>query len=132
MKHKKSRRQFAKSILGWGALASASAGGFSDERIPLEKALQDIFRKKDSALAIGREYLANAAHEEDAAAILDSLAIALSVGPQHLISLETARALLRNRISEDFRSGNTVSVKGWVLSLTEARACAFLALAHSA
>ena len=35
---------------------------------------------------------------------------------------------LDQKIKEEFKSGNTVIVKGWILSVTEARQCALFAL----
>lgn len=34
--------------------------------------------------------------------------------------------LMRRKTTEDFESGNIVEVKGWILSVTEARQCALL------
>ena len=39
---------------------------------------------------------------------------------------DVVRRLLAAQIHEDFREGRTVSVAGWVLSVTEARLCALL------
>ncbi len=36
--------------------------------------------------------------------------------------------LISKKIDHDFETGNTVIVKGWILSVTEARQCAFLFL----
>jgi hypothetical protein len=35
---------------------------------------------------------------------------------------------LRDRIKNDFVKGNTVEINGWILSVTEARQCAYLSL----
>jgi hypothetical protein len=99
--------------------------------MPFRDAVGEIFRQKDSARTIGEEFLTSVSREADAAAVVDSIASALSLRAHDLVSLETARALLKNRVQEDFRSGNTVSLRGWVLSLTEAQACAFVALNRS-
>ena len=37
-------------------------------------------------------------------------------------------SLLEKKIQNDFESGNTVIVKGWILSVTEARQCALFSL----
>jgi hypothetical protein len=38
---------------------------------------------------------------------------------------------LDQKVKQDFESGNTVLVKGWVLSVTEARQCALYSLMNS-
>ena len=40
------------------------------------------------------------------------------------------QTLLEQKIQKDFQTGNTVTVKGWVLSSTEARQCALFSLAQ--
>lgn len=133
MKSENSRRGFAKGLLKWSALTFLSTRAlrcFSDQ-MPFRDAVGEIFRQKDSARTIGEEFLTSVSREADAAAVVDSIASALSLRAHDLVSLETARALLKNRVQEDFRSGNTVSLRGWVLSLTEAQACAFVALNRS-
>ena len=37
---------------------------------------------------------------------------------------------LRTKVAEDFKTGNTVLIDGWLLSKTEARQCAFLSLSE--
>ena len=38
---------------------------------------------------------------------------------------------LRTKVTDDFITGNTILVDGWLLSKTEARQCAFLALSEA-
>ena len=125
-----SRRHFAKKLFGWGTLAWVSAGNFriSAEPVAFHNALAQVFTEKASADAIGREYLASAGGNADAKSILESVASALPIPLNKDVSIESLRALLNRRIREDFRLGNTVSLQGWVVSLTEAQACAFCAL----
>lgn len=83
------------------------------EQILDEKAIIDIGRKysmqsgENKERVIVRKLLANA--ENDQAAI----------------------AAIEKTISNDFASGQTVQVDGWILSLTEARQCALYAIAHT-
>ena len=37
---------------------------------------------------------------------------------------------LRNKVTEDFKTGNTILIDGWLLSKTEARQCAFLSMSE--
>ena len=41
------------------------------------------------------------------------------------------RSLLENKIKRDFQVGNTVVIKGWVLSKTEAQQCALYSLSQN-
>lgn len=43
-------------------------------------------------------------------------------------AIETA---LNSKVEQDFKSGKTVRVKGWVLSLTEARQCALYSILNA-
>ena len=128
-----SRRHFAKKLFGWGTLAWVSAGNFrlSAEPVPFHNALAQVFTEKASADAIGKQYLANLGGNADAKAILESVASALPIPLNQEVSVESLRVLLGRRIREDFRLGNTVSLQGWVVSQTEARACAFSALSDA-
>ena len=130
MTFENSRRHFAKKLFGWGTLAWLAAGNSrpSAERVPFPNALAQVFTEKASADAIGKQYLASLGGDADAKAILESVASALPVPLNKEVSVESLRVLLNRRIKEDFRLGNTVSLKGWVVSLTEARTCAFSSL----
>ena len=134
MTRENSRRGFAKSLLGWSTLACVSTGlpRLFAAHIPVRSALNDVFHKKSSAAAIGKEYLATMGVTADVEMMTESVARALSLSPDGAISIESARALLKRRVREDFRSGNTVSLQGWVVSLTEAQVCAIVTLNRSA
>jgi len=41
------------------------------------------------------------------------------------------RTMLDNRVKDDFKAGEIAVVKGWVLSLTEARQCALFSILQS-
>ena len=74
---------------------------------------------------VGRRYLETGADGIAASALLDQ------VLPRGVRSRPEAeiRSCLLTRIRRDFVSGTTVEVEGWVLSVTEARLCALVALA---
>jgi hypothetical protein len=40
-------------------------------------------------------------------------------------------SLLEQKIQKDFETGNTVIIKGWILSVTEARQCALFSLTQN-
>jgi len=54
-------------------------------------------------------------------------------GVQTISSATSAKNLytiLNNNIQHDFETANTIILKGWVLSITEARQCALFSLIH--
>jgi len=83
-----------------------------------------------SARAVGACYLEGARTRNDPEALAQRLLaddLGLPGGIDGVTDTDL-REIARNRISADFVSGNTVSVSGWVLSRTEARLCAIVAL----
>jgi hypothetical protein len=48
-----------------------------------------------------------------------------------ITSKNTIQSLLDNRVKEDFKTGKTVTVSGWVLSVTEARQCALFSILNA-
>lgn len=65
---------------------------------------------------IGRAYRDQHPHEDDQDVLREKLLSTLG----HDLS----PASLKNHISLDFEEGHVVQIKGWVLSITEARQCA--------
>lgn len=92
-------------------------------------ALVDALDHRDSALAIGREVLAQQP-ELTADALVAELARAVALTPERLAGMD--RGLLRSRLdaarSAEFGRADTVRVQGWVLAASEARLCALVAL----
>jgi hypothetical protein len=73
-----------------------------------------------------RQQTASESHGDKLVALLSTDITGIPVPPNsdnHFI-----RALLNKKISQDFQTGNTVIVKGWILAVTEARQCALLYL----
>jgi hypothetical protein len=73
--------------------------------------------------AIGREYLQSLSQERNCAFL--KRAIVGETQPQDARQLRT---LLAQKREHDFRTGDIAIVDGWILSRTEARACALIAL----
>ncbi len=75
-------------------------------------------------VAVGQAYLRDHRDEHDAAVLLDRVFAGLPVagGGRRLL------ASFRDRLSDDFEHRRTVRADGWILSRTEARFCALLAL----
>lgn len=81
-----------------------------------------------SRAVVGRAYLEVYPDEASVARLVELI----GVPADELASATDGTAALpwfRQRIAEDFRTGRTVLVRGWVLSRTEARVCALASLA---
>ncbi len=63
--------------------------------------------------AIGKEYVKQTPDEQSARKLVNLLS-----------DRSSDASTLENEIAQDFRSGKTVMVDGWILSVTEARQCA--------
>ncbi len=88
-----------------------------------------VFRRRRSAVIIGRECLRQHPQEADPRHLLNLIGAGLedrSAGDK-----DDHRVLahwLQDRFREDFNEGRSIRVEGWVLSQTEARLCALAAL----
>jgi hypothetical protein len=83
-----------------------------------------------AARAVGHAYLREAPQEYSVGILTEMISQSGTALMQRLdaLSEKDLIAKLRNPITEDFTSENTVQVDGWVLSRTEARLCALCAL----
>ena len=79
----------------------------------------------DGVRAIGARYRATHPDERDASSIRDAI---LSSRPWRARLAGMATPTLADLVREDFVSGRTVVVNGWLLSATEARQCALFSL----
>jgi hypothetical protein len=82
-------------------------------------------RSIESAAAVGREYLRAAPHDRVRARLVAELDTVIGSGSP---SDAEIRRRVSARIREDYAAGDTVRVRGWILSRTEARLCALAAL----
>jgi hypothetical protein len=93
---------------------------------PLAARLPRLLAARDSARRLGRQAAAAVGGPDVAAAVLASLPggarRAAGAGDDEL------RALISERVRADFAEEDTVTVRGWVLSRTEARMCALASL----
>lgn len=85
--------------------------------------LLDILRDRRVVRDLGRRYREIVPTESD----VHSLAKAILPGP-HAKAAAPLRAQVSAQVRQDFAHGRTVTVKGWVLSVTEARQCALYSL----
>ena len=116
-----SRREIL-SLLGLGVpgLAVLQACGPGSDTVDR---LQGFFPDRASAAEVGRAYLQRHPAESDVDTLVSSIVGDPPVSADDLVT----DVLARHR--EDFARGRTVTVRGWVLSGTEARLCALAALA---
>jgi hypothetical protein len=90
------------------------------------KPLRSVQPENAAMVSVGRAYLDQTPQEANAARLRQLLDLAAEVRAATLPGPEKERLALRQ--SEDFRTGQTVLVQGWVLSRTEARLYALAAL----
>lgn len=126
-----SRRSLVRMLLGSFALlpmvshaARATVPGESDLR---SQALGNLFRHRSSAIAIGNAYLRGHPQERNLQDLLQAL-FEGAPGPDVRGEPIAGRRYFEKKIRNDFQAERTVTVEGWVLSLTEARLCAAITL----
>jgi hypothetical protein len=105
-------------------LFAGTAGSPGRDRLAAK--LDGFFHDKDSARAVGREYLRIAPVEADTLKLTELICAGR---PERYAELSYAstvklRRMLLHQQREDFDKGRIVNVKGWILSQTEARLCA--------
>ena len=98
-------------------------GATTDE---LAGRLRTFFYDREAARRLGHLYIRQVPTEDDPR-ILARLAVASAEAPQ-VDGISLDRASLHQRLDaqvrDDFASGTTIALDGWVLSRTEARLCA--------
>ena len=130
------RRRFFTITLGFGILAFIQPHGAwtplieRTRQVPRSSRLTKLLRQKESARIIGLEYLRIVQHEADPEMLVDLISLGFSDGYKALHNADTAklRELLRLRMQQDFEEGHIVKLQGWIVSVTEARLCALVAL----
>lgn len=129
-----SRRTFLLTALV-GALAAAGCGeqGTSGSVAAVPVWLPGAVGDADAAARVGRAYLAThpgEAHLDTLLAAIDSALggeiEAANSDPQRMLTA------LQHAVRAEYLSGESVNVQGWVLSVTETRVYAVLALAADA
>jgi hypothetical protein len=123
-----------RSFLGTALAAVAGAlSGWSCTRTPQQATfnadtLQALLPHRDSALWLGRHYLASTPQEADASRLRTLLAGALGDAQT---ATDALRGRVRQAIRADFAANRVVDVNGWLLSRTEARLCALASLTET-
>jgi hypothetical protein len=129
MKHLKMKRRGV--LLGIAAtLALGSLPGINWlRRSGAPKTMAEaMFSDPATARMIGVRYLAEAAHECDAAVLAAELPAGCAAPPTSRHELEDIRKIVDAQRERDFATGDTVIIDGWILARTEARLCALTVL----
>ena len=102
----------------------------SRPRAELVKKITGFYSHKEDAAIIGIEYLNSALEEVDMHRIIELMCPSDSDKYRQLADANSdeAHAIIAGWQREDFEHGRIVNVSGWLLSETEARACALTAL----
>jgi hypothetical protein len=133
--HRIGRRLFIVTALGLTATTLAVRLGLKREAIHDDSAtdaqrLLRAFSNHESAAELGRAYLATAPREGSPTVLVELITAKLPAGSAELRTADDGqiRSLLAQQVKEDFSSGNSVAVDGWIISKTEARLCALATL----
>jgi hypothetical protein len=95
----------------------------------LPSKLSEILPHRKSASAVGREYLKIAPLEADVSRLLELIgAPEKSIRDRSSADAEALAEWLQAKQRDDFDQGRIVLVQRWMLSQTEARLCALIAL----
>jgi hypothetical protein len=96
---------------------------------PIARKLSTLFEQPLSARSIGAAYLQGAPAEAEPQRLLALLGGTPEASADLMrASTEELRSRFRRQRREDFARGQTVLVRGWMLSATEARLCALTCL----
>ncbi len=90
----------------------------------LREAMSVAYLAQESVRFVGRRYLASHPWEQD----IDKLAADLFGGQSEPVSPKNVRKILDQHRADDFAADRCVSVDGWLLARSEARAAALIAL----
>ena len=90
--------------------------------------LETFLGNEDGVPSIGRAYLRLVPAENDVRLLSDLIFSDIRSDLLHGMDVRHAVA---GRVQEDFREGRVVRLRGWLVSLTEARLCALVALGNS-
>ena len=112
------------------ALTTAAAKAVWEPMTPQGRLTSLIGPDKAAARAIGRVYLDAHAHEAHADALVETILARLELDGRALQGMHYAALAERIDavIGRDFDAGDTVTLDGWVLSRTEVRLCALVAV----
>lgn len=116
------RRQFTLTLAGCSVLGLS--GFIQTHPIPANSSIVSrLFTHHDSAISLGKHYLALFPEEANYNWLMKQ-----TLPSSTYTDLQTLKQILKTQRQQDFYESNTVMLEGWILSRTEARLCALLAL----
>jgi hypothetical protein len=128
------RRRFlalAVVLAPWLYAARAVAAAATPRGAAPADRLARLFHHPESAIVVGRAYLRSAPTEADIDGLVTALAATLDRDVSSLAEHDL-RAQIERRVLEDFTTGATLHLDGWILSRTEARLCGLVTLVRDA
>jgi len=130
------RRTFLARLLAAGGVAALARPGRALAGIggiPGGDALGRVVRVPESARVVGRAYLRREPAEANAARLRERILADLGLDADAAAASadRELRERLRHRVRADFAAGRIVKLDGWILSLTEVRLSALVALERS-
>lgn len=132
------RREFISGLIGMGGLGvlvgtrQGLALADSPVRPPMEQAdLTHLLTHVESARVVGAEYLKSNPEEADCRELRGLLLESLKLKESEMCDWDWSdiQERLRAQVRADFQNSRTVRLNGWVLSETEGRLSALVALA---
>jgi hypothetical protein len=127
------RRSFLRACLGFFVFPRPLYSSLSQRLLrtsDLASSLTHLFSHRESAIVVGLEYLQYRPGEADVDRLVDLICLCRPERRAELAraKVERLREVLKLQQREDFRYSRIVKVHGWILSETEARLCALVAL----
>ncbi|MBI4623510.1 MAG: hypothetical protein HY736_09880 [Verrucomicrobia bacterium] len=121
------RRQFigmaAAGAAGLVWPATARGGAPSPLKTLAHPHLLAVLRDGRVVRDLGRRYREVVPAEDNARALVRAI-----LAGSHATAPAPLPARVRNQVQRDFKAGRTVTLNGWILSVTEARQCALYSL----
>lgn len=118
--HPMQRRQFL-SMTVLAGLACAQAAAARPSTALATPGLLALLGDRDAVEALGCRYRQLVPAEDDPQVLARAVAPSRATG-------RDLDAWIAHRIAQDFAAGHTVTINGWILSVTEARQCALFSL----
>ena len=126
------RRRMLKWLVGavllLGVRRTATGASGKARGRPSTSEFTTLFRNRESAAEVGRAYLAHEPSAGSVKRLTGFLRQRLGAYPSTAPGRRRLRARFATECAKDFETGYVVMVRGWMLSRTEARACALVAL----
>jgi hypothetical protein len=111
-----------------GAVSQIATNGFDQQKLWLD-ILTRVFESPKNAYAIGNACLRTLPPKENSAEQLaNAILVAAEIDSQAAKTTQAIRDRISNRVRKEFVEDAVVSVDGWILSVTEARLYALVAL----